>query len=126
MNRHAIVSALKALSLAMREPAFAHAAGNQQSQGREPWTPIAIVGSGGEASEGKTDPGVASRHDLFTNVALLASAPFIGLLGLILLPFVGLALVAWSGGKALFESAKVHEALRFGKKMLLTAPAPAK
>lgn len=91
---------------------------------REPWTPVVIVGSGSKASEVKAEPAAAPGHGLFTNMALFLSAPFIGLLYAVLLPFIGLAMLAWFAGKALFESAKVRKALRFGKRMLLIAAAP--
>jgi hypothetical protein len=61
---------------------------------------------------------------MFRNMALFLSAPFVGLLYAILLPFVGLAMLAWFAGRALFESAKVRRILRAGRKMLLIAAAP--
>jgi len=94
-------------------------------EARQPWTPVVIVnGRGSKASEGKAEPAPAPRHGLFKNMALFLSAPFIGLLYAILLPFVGLGMLAWFAGKALFESAKVRKALRFGRKMLLIVAAP--
>ena len=93
-------------------------------EARETWTPVVIIGSGRKASEGKAEPAAAPRPRLFRNMALFLSAPFIGLLYAILLPFVGLAMLAWFAAKALFASAKVRKALRFGKRMSLIAAAP--
>ena len=57
-------------------------------------------------------------------MALFLSAPFVGLLYAVLLPFVGLAMLALFAGKALYESGKVHQALRIGKRIALIAAAP--
>jgi hypothetical protein len=90
---------------------------------REPWTPVVIEGSGRKASEVTAEPAV-TRGEMFRNMALFLSAPFIGLLYAILLPFVGLAVLAWFAAKALYESAEGRKALRFGKKIVLIAAAP--
>lgn len=47
------------------------------------------------------------------NMLLFLSAPFVGLAYAILLPFVGLAMLAWIGGKAAMGSPKVREGLAF-------------
>lgn len=60
---------------------------------------------------------------MFKNMALFLSAPFIGLLYAVLLPFVGLAMLAWFAARAFYHSGKAHAALRTGKKMLLCAAA---
>jgi len=65
-----------------------------------------------------------STGELLRNMALFLSAPFVGLLYAILLPFVGLAMLAWFAGRALFESARVRRIVRAGKKVLLFAVAP--
>jgi hypothetical protein len=91
---------------------------------RESWTPVVIAGSAGKASEAKAEPAAASTPSLFKNMALFLSAPFVGLLYAILLPFVGLGMLAWFAAKALHESPKARKALRFGKRMLLIAAAP--
>ena len=46
------------------------------------------------------------------NVALFAAAPFIGLLYAVALPFVGLAMLAWIGGRALVRTPAALRALR--------------
>jgi CheY-like chemotaxis protein len=51
---------------------------------------------------------------MLKNMALFLSAPFIGLLYAILLPFVGLGMLAWFAGKAVMEQAKARDAMRFG------------
>jgi hypothetical protein len=46
-------------------------------------------------------PEAGGKPNLIKNMALFLSAPFIGLLYAVLLPFVGIGLLAWTGGKAL-------------------------
>jgi hypothetical protein len=86
------------------------------------WTPTAIVNP--RRSAPKTVERATTAWDVLKNMALFLSAPFVGLLYAILLPFVGLAMLAWFAGRALFESGKLHEAARVGKKALLFAAAP--
>jgi CheY-like chemotaxis protein len=45
-------------------------------------------------------PELAAKTNTFKNMALFLMAPFIGLLYAILLPFVGLGMLAWFGAKA--------------------------
>jgi hypothetical protein len=85
------------------------------------WTPVVIV-KARRSSKVRAEP--AATPAMFRNMALFLSAPFIGLLYAVLLPFVGLGMLAWFAGRALFESGKVHRALHAGKKMLLVAAAP--
>jgi hypothetical protein len=85
------------------------------------WTPVVIVNA---RTAMKKRAGSAATKAMFRNMALFLSAPFIGLLYAVLLPFVGLGMLAWFAGRALFESGKVHKALRAGKKALLFAAAP--
>lgn len=91
---------------------------------RETWTPVVIEGSARKASEVTAAEPVVTRGEMFKNMALFLSAPFIGLLFAVLLPFIGLAMLAWFAAKALYESPKVRRALRFGKAMALVAAAP--
>jgi CheY-like chemotaxis protein len=58
------------------------------------------------------------------NMALFLSAPFIGLLYAVLLPFVGLGMLAWFAAKALVEHPKAREVARFGKFALKLVAAP--
>jgi CheY-like chemotaxis protein len=46
-----------------------------------------------------TEPGVASKPHLIRNMALFLSAPFIGLLYAVLLPFVGFGMLAYAALK---------------------------
>ena len=55
------------------------------------------------------------KHGTLVNMLLFLSAPFIGLLYAVLLPFVGLGMLAWIGGKAAMESPKVREGVQFAK-----------
>jgi hypothetical protein len=55
----------------------------------------------------------ANTGGMLKNMALFLSAPFIGLLYAVLLPFVGLGMVAWFAGKALMANPKAREAVRF-------------
>jgi CheY-like chemotaxis protein len=48
-------------------------------------------------------------HGTLVNMLLFLCAPFVGLAYAIALPFVGLAMLAWIGGKAAMESPKVRE-----------------
>jgi len=92
---------------------------------RETWTPVVIEGARTKAVErAAVAPAPAGTGGLIKNMALFLSAPFIGLLYAILLPFVGLGMLAWFAGKALYETGKVHKALRLGKRVLMIAAAP--
>ena len=55
-----------------------------------------------------------SNPSLLKNMALFLVAPFVGLAYALLLPFVGVAMLAWVAGKALYDSTKVRAAMRFG------------
>ena len=81
------------------------------------WTPVFVKAPRSMKERAQT-------RAMFRNMALFLSAPFIGLLYAILLPFVGLGMLAWFAGRALFESGKVHKAVRAGKKMILVAAGP--
>ena len=63
------------------------------------WTPVVYVNAGRSAKE-RADAAAATRAT-FRNMTLFLSAPFIGLLYALLLPFVGLGMLAWFGGKAI-------------------------
>ncbi len=58
------------------------------------------------------------------NVALFLAAPFIGLVYAMALPFVGLAMLAWIGGKALVKNAAAYRALLAVKDVALLIAAP--
>ena len=62
---------------------------------------------------------------MLRNMALFLLAPFIGLVYAILLPFVGLGMLARSPARAFHVSGRAHRALRAGKKMVMYAATPA-
>ena len=61
---------------------------------------------------------------MLKNMALFLSAPFIGLLYAILLPFVGLGMLAWFAGKALVEKARTRNVVRFASFALRLVAGP--
>ena len=58
------------------------------------------------------------------NVALFAAAPFIGLVYATALPFVGLAMLAWIGGRAIARAPATHAALITARNVALFVAAP--
>ena len=58
------------------------------------------------------------------NIALFLAAPFIGLVYAMLLPFVGLGMMAVIGGKALVKNPAAYQALIAARKIALLALAP--
>ena len=58
------------------------------------------------------------------NIALFLSAPFIGLAYALMLPMVGMAMLAWTGWKALNATAAGRKALRSVKNVALFVAAP--
>ena len=58
------------------------------------------------------------------NIALFLAAPFIGLVYAMLLPFVGLGMMAVIGGKALVKNPVAYQALIAARKIALFALAP--
>ncbi|HKB53472.1 MAG TPA: response regulator [Ramlibacter sp.] len=64
------------------------------------------------------------KGSTLVNMLLFLSAPFVGLVYAILLPFVGLGMLAWIGGKAAMESPKVREGVAFAGFLAKLAGAP--
>lgn len=64
------------------------------------------------------------RKGQLRNIALFLSAPFVGLVYAVLLPFVGLGMLLWFAGKALWKQPKAREALSAAKLALQLAVAP--
>lgn len=64
------------------------------------------------------------KFALLKNMALFLSAPFVGLVYAVLLPFVGMAMLARIGGKALMQQPAAREALTYGKFLLKMVAAP--
>jgi hypothetical protein len=84
-----------------------------------------VLETGRVAIPERTVRAEAAGYDvLLKNMALFLMAPFIGLVYAILLPFVGLAMLAWFAARAFYVSGKAHIALRTGKKMVVCAVTP--
>ncbi len=66
----------------------------------------------------------AAKPNHVKNVALLMAAPFIGLAYAVLLPVVGLAMLAWIGGKALLQTRAAKRAPGVLKNVGLFVAAP--
>lgn len=64
------------------------------------------------------------RFALLKNMALFLSAPFVGLVYAVLLPFVGMFMLARIGGKALMQQPAARAALGYGKFLLKMVAAP--
>jgi CheY-like chemotaxis protein len=60
----------------------------------------------------------------FKNIALFVAAPFIGLVYAVLLPLVGIAMLAWVGGQALFAMPTTKKVLNRVKDIALFVAAP--
>jgi CheY-like chemotaxis protein len=77
-----------------------------------------------EAAPAAAEEAAPGKLRMLKNMALFLMAPFVGLVYAVLLPFVGLGMLAWVAGKPLLTGPKAREALRFagfvGK--LLAAP----
>lgn len=67
---------------------------------------------------------VMEKSSNFKNVALFLAAPFIGLAYAVLLPLVGLSMLAWIGGKALLQTQAGKNAPTYLKNVVLFAFAP--
>ena len=75
-------------------------------------------------SEAQPEAQPAKRGGQLRNIALFLSAPFVGLVYAVLLPFVGLGMLLWFAGQALWKQPKAREALRAAKVALQLAVAP--
>ena len=69
-------------------------------------------------------PAEVTRGAVLKNMLLFLSAPFVGLVYAVLLPFVGLGMLAFVGARALLAQPRTHEAIRYAKFMLKMAAAP--
>jgi len=101
---------------------------------RKPLSPEAIEGSAERALRERIEraateeaaapvaaPGVGRA---IKNVALFFAAPFIALAYLVIGPFVGLAVLAWMGTKALFRNAAFRDGAYYVKNVVLFLAAP--
>jgi hypothetical protein len=66
----------------------------------------------------------ASGWTTARNMALFLMAPFVGLAYAVLLPFIGLGMLAWIGARAFVESGALARMLRIARRVLLIAAAP--
>jgi CheY-like chemotaxis protein len=67
---------------------------------------------------------VPQEKSNFRNIALFLAAPFIGLAYAVFLPLVGLAMLAWIGGKALLQTRAAKKAPAYLRNVALFAFAP--
>jgi hypothetical protein len=91
-------------------------------EARKSWTPVVIVT---EPATAPPKPEAApEKGHMLRNMGLFLLAPFFGLLYAVLLPFVGVGMLAWIAAKAAWAEPKVREAVRFAAFMgkLLVAP----
>ena len=71
-----------------------------------------------------TQAATAAAATTLKNIALFLAAPFIGLVYAMALPFVGLAMLAVIGGKALVKAPATWQALAAAKEVALFLAAP--
>ena len=90
------------------------------------WTPAMIVKARRPATRRAATPRTEARATWtqLRNVALFLMAPFVGLLYIVLLPFVGLGMLAWFAGRTFAETGRLATTLRVASKVLLVAAAP--
>ena len=91
-------------------------------EARKSWTPTVIVTESVTAAA-KPEAAPEKEH-MLRNMALFLSAPFFGLLYAVLLPFVGLGMLAWIAAKAAWAEPKVRGAVRFAGFMAALVAAP--
>lgn len=91
-------------------------------------SPMALVMAPAAAPVAQPEAQPAGRGGMLKNMALFLCAPFIGLLYAVLLPFVGLGMLAWIGAKAAFaHAARVRDAPRLVEPVMAPAtPAAAR
>jgi CheY-like chemotaxis protein len=86
--------------------------------------PIAVAAAEAPTAAPAVEAEAVPHRSTIVNMLLFLSAPFVGLAYAILLPFVGLAMLAWIGGKAAFGSPKVREWAAFAGFMTKLVFAP--
>lgn len=89
-------------------------------------TPVVEPAAPATVPEAAPTPEAApvNKGGLLKNMALFLSAPFVGLVYAVLLPFVGLGMLLWFAGQALMKQPKAREALRTVKSALQLVAAP--
>ena len=89
------------------------------------WTPAMIVKARRPATRRPaTRTEARATWTLLRNMALFLMAPFVGLLYVVLLPFVGIGMLAWFAGRTFVETGRLATTLRVATKVLLIAAAP--
>jgi len=94
----------------MYEAAGFEAAPLKKSAG---WLPVVIVTTQGTVAYEPAVPVAApvERKSVAKNIALFLASPFIGLVYLLAMPFVGLGALAWIGAKALAKKLPATKAV---------------
>lgn len=90
------------------------------------WTPAMIVKARRPATRRPATRRAEARATWtpLRNMALFLMAPFVGLLYVVLLPFVGIGMLAWFAGRTFVETGRLATTLRVATKVLLIAAAP--
>ena len=87
--------------------------------------PVLSVVPAPEISSGEALPvEVLEKQNGFRSLALALAAPFIGLAYAVLLPLIGIAMLAWIGGKALVQTQAAKKAPTYLKNVALFFAAP--
>ena len=86
--------------------------------------PVLSVVAAKVAAVATAESEAVPRASVLKNMLLFLSAPFVGLVYAVLLPFVGLFMLARIGGKALLKEPAVREGLAYGKFLLKMAAMP--
>jgi CheY-like chemotaxis protein len=106
----------KPLSPEMIEESVAHALLKPET---------AVVAQTHAVAAEQVHPEPAEKTNTLRNIALFLAAPFIGLAYAVMLPFVGIAMLAWVGGKALLgKMPATRTGLTFAKNLGLLVAAP--
>jgi CheY-like chemotaxis protein len=105
----------KPLSPAMIEESAAHALLETESISVSTLAPVAVQ---------EVHIELEQEQSSLKNVALFVAAPFIGLAYAVSLPLVGLAMLAWIGGKALIQTKAAKYAPTYLKNVALLLAAP--
>ena len=89
------------------------------------WTPAMIVKARRPATRRPaTRTEARATWTPLRNMALFLMAPFVGLLYVVLLPFVGIGMLAWFAARTFVETGRLATTLRVARKVLLVAAAP--
>jgi CheY-like chemotaxis protein len=86
--------------------------------------PVAAPPQEAAAPAAAVEPAPAGKLRMLKNMALFLSAPFVGLVYAVLLPFVGLGMLVYFAGQALAEQRWARTALDFGKFLAKVVVAP--